>query len=131
MIDSIWPEKITEFLDFQDSNSGQLFIRYGNCNRPMSVKLVNSLLDDHSIPKGIQFSGCITRELNLWTEHRILYRIEKISNSAEYLGEMIIALGKMIMRLSRSGDNYDFGIQELDPTRSDGYYILIYALEEV
>lgn len=126
-----WPEKISEFITYQDSNSGQLFLRYGNSSRGMSTKLVNSLLDDHGLPCGIQFTGCITRELNLWTEHRILYRIEKISDSAEYLGEMITSLGKMISRLSRAGDKFDFGIQELDPTRSDGYYILIYALEEI
>lgn len=126
-----WPEKISEFIEYQDSNLGQLFLRYSNSSRGMSTKLVNSLLDDHGIPSGIQFVGCITRELNLWTEHRILYRIEKLSDSAEYLGEMITSLGKMISRLSRAGNEFDIGIQELDPTRSDGYYILMYALEEI
>lgn len=44
-----WPEKISEFIEYQDSNSGQLFLRYGNSSRGMSVKLVNSLLDDHIV----------------------------------------------------------------------------------
>lgn len=86
------------------------------------------LVDDHMLaaPGTVEFMGVIKKEFNLWNEYSILYKFPKASKN---LGSNIKSLGTMISHLPL--DKYNFGIQEVDPTQSDGYYILLYALEEI
>lgn len=90
---------------------------------------VSQLLNDFGVPSDmVEFVGCIQNEYDTFDEYMILYKFSKSKDTAEYLGECLKLLGKMITRL-RCVD-YDFGIQELDTTQPDYYYILLYGLKE-
>lgn len=90
---------------------------------------VSQLLNDFGVPSDmVEFVGCIQNEYNTFDEYMILYKFSKSKDTAEYLGECLRLLGKMIVRLKCV--DYDFGIQELDTTQPDYYYILLYGLKE-
>ncbi len=111
---------IQDFLVKLDSDGGQKF--HGDS---WDSTLVSQLLNDFGIPHGvIEFLGCIQNNYNTWTEYMILYEISKKAN----LGESLKCLGKMISRLDE--DKYEFGIQELDATQPENYYILVYGKEK-
>lgn len=90
---------------------------------------VSQLLNDFGVSSDtVEFVGCVQNEFNLFDEYMILYKFSKKKDTAEFLGECFKLLGKMIGRLRCV--NYDFGIQELDTTHPDYYYILLYGLKE-
>lgn len=111
--------KISEFL-----SSGEGIYLDGKISPKILVKLV----EDFGIPEdSLEFMGAIKKEYTMHSETSILYRFPKDSES---LGNYLKHLGTLISRIPlESGD--DFGIQELDPSRPDGYYILFYLMEEV
>lgn len=112
---------IQEFLKEYDSSCGQKFI-----GKDWDSSFVSQLLNDFGVPSEmIEFIGCIQNEFTDWNEYMILYKFSK-KDDAEYLGSCLKLLGKMITRL-RCVD-YEFGIQELDASKPDGYYILLYGL---
>lgn len=111
---------IHEFLRHLDSECNQKF--QGD---NWDSTFVSQLLNDFGVPHGmVDFLGCHQNNYNTWTEYMILYEFSKTAE----LGETLRCLGKMITRLKSSG--YEFGIQELDTTKPDKYYILIYGIEE-
>ena len=65
-------------------------------------------------------------ELNLWDEYLVLYKITKTD---KLLGKSFQVLGRVLSRIEDI-EGIELGIQEFDPTRPDGYYILIYGLKE-
>lgn len=86
----------------------------------------NSLLSKLlPVPDGFEFLGAIKKNYTTFTETSILYLLPKTGK----LGKHLIDLGDLVSRFP-IGDDMDFGIQELDPSRPDGYYILFYLLEE-
>lgn len=112
---------VQEFLKEYDSSCGQKFI-----GKDWDSSFVSQLLNDFGLPPGmVEFIGCIQNEFTDWNEYMILYKFSK-KGDAEYLGSCFKLLGKMITRL-RCVD-YEFGIQELDASKPDGYYILLYGL---
>lgn len=113
---------IQEFLKKYDSSCGQKFI-----GKDWDSSFVSQLLNDFGLPPGmVEFIGCIQNEYNTFDEYMILYKFSRSKETAEYLGECLKLLGKMITRL-RCVD-YDFGIRELETTKPDYYYILLYGL---
>lgn len=97
--------------------------------KDLESPFVSQLLNDFGIPSNmVEFVGCIQNEYNTFNEYMILYKFSKSKDTAKHLGECLKLLGKMIIRLSCV--NYDFGIQELDTTQPDYYYILLYGLKE-
>lgn len=111
--------KISEFL----SNFG-----CGCIDSKISPNLLVKFVDDFGIPEEtLEFMGAIKKEYNMYSEISVLYRFPKKSKE---LGSYLKYLGTMISRIPLE-DGMDFGIQELDPTRPDGYYILFYILEEM
>lgn len=112
---------VQEFLKEYDSSCGQKFI-----GKDWDSSFVSQLLNDFGLPPGmVEFIGCIQNEFTDWNEYMILYKFSK-KDDAEYLGSCFKLLGKMITRF-RCVD-YEFGIQELDASKPDGYYILLYGL---
>lgn len=110
--------KISEFL----SNSG-----YGYIDPKISKDLLVKFVDDFGIPDDLEFVGAMKKEYTMFSEISFLYKFPKDSKE---LGDYLKYLGNLISRIPiRNG--VDLGIQELDPSRPDGYYILFYLLEEV
>lgn len=89
-------------------------------------QFLNNVLNDSFIPSNVSVVGCMTKKFESWTEQRILYRISKEAENSEYLGDSLAYLGKWISRLNC--DNC--GIQDVSVIEPDGYYILIYGIEE-
>ena len=111
--------KISEFI----SESG---IGYIDSRIPSS--LLVKFVEDFGIPEGtLEFMGAIRKEYNMFVETSFLY---KFSKDSKEIGSCLKHLGTLISRISLT-DGMELGIQELDPTRPDGYYILFYLLEEV
>ena len=107
---------IQEFIDKGD----QIFT-----GKHFDSGFVSQLMNDFGVPKDlVEFGGCIENEYNLWNEYMILYKFSKKNHT---LGECLKTLGKIISRLENCV-NYDFGIQEIDTSRPDNYYILFYGL---
>lgn len=112
---------VQEFLKEYDSSCGQKFI-----GKDWDSSFVSQLLNDFGLPPGmVEFIGCIQNEFTDWNEYMILYKFSK-KDDAEYLGSCFKLLGKMITHLRYV--DYEFGIQELDASKPDGYYILLYGL---
>lgn len=108
---------ISDFL----SNSG-----YGYIDSKISPDILVKFVDDFGIPDGsLEFVGAIKKEYNTFLETSFLYKFPKDSKK---LGSYLKYLGNLISRLPLK-TGVDLGIQELDPTRPDGYYILFYLLE--
>lgn len=115
--------KIKNIQDFLDKIGTEKFI-----GKSFDSNFTSKLLDDFGVPEGtVEFVGCIQNEYNLWDEFMFLYRFPQ-SDSAKKLGDNLKNLGKLIGRLESVP--YDFGIQEIDPARCDGYYVLFYGLRE-
>lgn len=111
--------KISEFL----SNKG-----IGYIDPKISSNLLVKLVDDFGIPEGtLEFLGAIKKEYNMFSETSFLYKFPKNSMG---IGDYLKRLGTLISRIPVER-GVDLGIQELDPSRSDGYYILFYLLEEM
>lgn len=109
--------------DFLRVSCGSMFV-----GKNIPTNLLGQLVNENmqASPGTIEFVGILKKEFNLWNEYSILYRFPKTSID---LGSNIKALGNTISRLPLG--KYSFGIQEIDPSQSDGYYILFYALEEI
>jgi hypothetical protein len=88
---------------------------------------LNNVLNDSFIPEEISIVGCMTKKNPEWIERRILYKIDKILETSDYLGDALAYLGKRISRLGQGR----FGIQDVLVSEPDGYYILIYGIEEI
>ena len=112
--------KISEFLSL--TNGGYYY------DSKVSSELFSKLVNDHGVPSGVvEFIGAIKKEYTMHTETSLLYRFKKESGG---LGDCLKYLGTLISRIPLEG-GVDLGIQEIDPTRSDGYYILFYLLDSV
>lgn len=86
--------------------------------------LLSKAMDDFGIPSNtVEFVGGLKTGP---TEISLLYKFPKVS---EKIGNYLKFLGSLINRLPLRGET--LGIQEMDTSRSDWYYILFYLLEEV
>lgn len=121
---SIFPKTCSEYLDFLKGSESGVYIDEESLNG--SKSFLNNALNDQFIPSEVSIIGCITRKFDSWIERRLLYKIDKKSEQSSYLGEALSYLGKRISRLG-SGK---YGIQDVSVGESDGYYILIYGIEE-
>lgn len=74
----------------------------------------------------LEFIGAVKKEYTTFAETSFLYRFPKDS---ERLGDYLKNLGVQINQIPLEG--IDLGIQEIDPSKPDGYYILFYLLEGV
>ena len=85
-------------------------------------------MNDFGIPsESVEFVGAIKKEYSMFSETSLLYKFPKNSKG---IGDCLKYLGILINRIPLE-DGIDLGIQEIDPSRSDGYYILFYLLEEM
>lgn len=111
---------IKEFLKHLDSNLGTKF--HGT---DWDATFVSQLLNDFGILPGVvNFLGCVQNKYSTWNEYMVLYELSKTAE----LGESLKCLGRVISRLS-SNSGYEFGLQEVDVTKPDKYYVLIYGRE--
>jgi hypothetical protein len=121
----IFPSRCTEFLRILDGLKRNTYFDeetlQGNNN------FLNNVLNDSFIPEEISIVGCMTKKNPEWIERRILYKIDKILETSDYLGDALAYLGKRISRLGQGR----FGIQDVLVSEPDGYYILIYGIEEI
>lgn len=114
---------IQEFFREYDLRKGSVKFRGENWDN----RLVAQLLNDFGIPENtIELIGGMKNELNLWDEYLVLYKITKTD---KLLGKSFQVLGRVLSRIEDI-EGIELGIQEFDPTRPDGYYILIYGLKE-
>lgn len=94
----------------------------------VSPEFLSKLINDFGVPQNtVEIVGVLKKEYNLFSETSILYKFPKDSKG---IGDYFKYLGNMINRIPLVS-GMDIGIQELDPSRPDGYYILLYILEEV
>lgn len=63
-----------------------------------------------------------------WNEYNALFRIEKIKESAAYMGAVFEALSHLMKGLCQL-ENDGFGIQEVECGLADYYYVLIYIIK--
>ena len=121
----IFPSRCVEFLGILDGLGRETYFDeetlQGNNN------FLNNVLNDSFIPEEISIVGCMTKNNSEWIERRILYRIDKTFDTSDYLGDALAYLGKRISRLGQGR----FGIQDVLVSEPDGYYILIYGIEEI
>lgn len=121
---NIFPKTCDEYLEFLKETESGVYIDEESLNGDKSF--LNSALNDQFIPSEISIVGCVTKKSESWLERRLLYKIDKKSDQSSYLGEALSYLGKRISRLG-SGR---YGIQDVSVSEPDGYYILIYGIEE-
>lgn len=62
-----------------------------------------------------------------WVEYFALYKMKKWTDTADYLEYIFSNLAKMVSALKKL-DVDSIGLQEVDCSEADGYYILIYIL---
>lgn len=105
---------ISEFLE---STSGEKYIDPG---------VPNEIVSEFSYKSGgISLVGLLKIDFNNFREYSIIYRFPKDSST---LGLNLKNLGIILNHVSYK-DEVDIGIQEIDPTQSEGYYIMIYMLK--
>lgn len=121
---SVFPRTCSEYPNFLKGSEFSVFIDEESLNGDKSF--LNNALNDQFISPEISIIGCITKKFDSWLERRLLYKIDKKSEQSSYLGEALSYLGKRISRLG-SGK---YGIQDVSVSEPDGYYILIYGIEE-
>ena len=120
----VFPSTCTEFLAIIDGLGRSTY--FDEETLTGDNQFLNNVLNDSFIPSSVSVVGCMTKKFESWTEQRILYRISKEAENSEYLGDSLSYLGKWISRLNC--DNC--GIQDVSVIEPDGYYILIYGIEE-
>ena len=99
---------------------------YNSFDSKIDAGLLSKLVNDFGIPsETVEIIGAKKTEYNMFSETHILYRFPKTS---EGLGGCLKHLGTLINRIPLE-EGMDLGIQELDSSRPDGYYILFYLLE--
>lgn len=92
----------------------------------ISSSIVSKLLDDFGIPpETVELIGAKKSEHQRYIETVFLYKFPKTSDG---IGLCLRVLGTMVDRIPLKPDD-DFGIQEVDLARPDGYYISFYLLE--
>lgn len=121
----IFPSRCVEFLGILDGFGRDTY--FDEETLQGSNGFLNNVLNDSFIPEEISIVGCMTKNNSEWVERRILYRIDKTSETSDYLGDALAYLGKRISRLGQGR----FGIQDVLVSEPDGYYILIYGIEEI
>lgn len=121
----IFPARCIEFLDLLKGLGREYYIDEETLNG--DNQFINNVLNDQFIPNEIPVVGCLTKVFDSWVERRVLYRIDKIQDTSDYLGDALSYLGKRISRLGPGR----YGIQDVLVTEPDGYYILIYGIEEI
>ena len=121
----IFPSRCKEFLGIIDHMGRESFFDEETLQGDNGF--LNNVLNDSFIQEEVSIIGCMTRNNTSWIERRILYKIDKSKESSEYLGDALASLGK---RLSRLGQGR-FGFQDFLVTEPDGYYILVYGIEEI
>ena len=123
----IFPKDCLEFLSILKMNKQEFYLDDETVNGDKTF--LNNVINDQFIPDYIPILGCITKRCESWVERRILYRIDKKddNNSSDYLADSLFYLGKRISRLGKG----NYGIQDFLTTESDGYYILVYGIEEI
>lgn len=121
----IFPKNCLEFLSILKMNEQEFYLDDETVNGDKTF--LNNVINDQFIPNYVPILGCITRKSDTWIERRILYKIDKKSDSSDYLADALFYLGKRISRLGKG----NYGIQDFLTTESGGYYILIYGIEEI
>lgn len=93
----------------------------------ISSDLYSKLLNDFGVSsESVTFVGAKKFKYDKFSETYILYGFPKDSKE---IGKCLKNLGVLVNRIPlKPGD--DFGIQEIDVTQSDKYYIMFYLLEE-
>lgn len=121
----IFPKDCLEFLSILKMNKQGFYLDDETVNGDKTF--LNNVINDQFIPDYVPILGCVTRKSDTWIERRILYKIDKKSDSSDYLADALFYLGKRISRLGKG----NYGIQDFLTTESGGYYILIYGIEEI
>lgn len=120
----IFPKDCLEFLSILKMTGKDFYIDETTVNG--NKTFLNNVLNDQFIPEYVPILGCITKNKESWVERRILYRINKKDDCSDFLGDALFYLGKRISRLGPG----KYGIQDVLTTEDDGYYILVYGIEE-
>ena len=122
----IFPKDCLEFLSILKMNSQDFYLDDETLNG--NKEFLNNVINDQFIPDYVPILGCITKRCESWIERRILFKINKRENdTSDYLADALFYLGKRISRLGKG----NYGIQDFLTTESDGYFILVYGLEEI
>lgn len=90
-------------------------------------------LDTEKVPgvrvKTLDIEVHYNKETGNWRGYQVLYEIDKYKDMPDYLSHVFKCLGKIIYSFSHL-DISSMGIQEVDCSYSDYYYILIYILSD-
>ena len=122
----IFPKNCLEFLSILKMNGQEFYLDEDTINGDKTF--LNNVINDQFIPDYVPILGCITKKSETWIERRILYRIDKKdNNSSDYLADALFYLGKRLSRLGKG----NYGIQDFLTSEFDGYYILVYGIEEI
>lgn len=121
----IFPKDCLEFLSILKMNGHEFYLDDDTING--NKTFLNNVINDQFIPEYVPILGCITKNEKSWIERRILFKIDKKSDSSDYLADALFYLGKRISRLGKG----KYGIQDFLTSESDGYYILVYGIEEI
>ena len=122
----IFPKDCLEFLSILKMNKQEFYLDDETVNGDKTF--LNNVINDQFIPDYVPILGCVTRKNDTWIERRILFKIDKKENdTSDYLADALFYLGKRISRLGKG----NYGIQDFLTMESDGYFILVYGLEEI
>lgn len=122
----IFPKDCLEFLSILKMNKQEFYLDDETVNGDKTF--LNNVINDQFIPDYVPILGCVTRKNDTWIERRILFKIDKKENdTSDYLADALFYLGKRISRLGKG----NYGIQDFLTVESDGYFILVYGLEEI
>lgn len=122
----IFPKDCLEFLSILKMNKQEFYLDDETVNGDKTF--LNNVINDQFIPDYVPILGCVTRKSDTWIERRILFKINKKENdTSDYLADALFYLGKRISRLGKG----NYGIQDFLTMESDGYFILVYGLEEI
>ena len=90
-------------------------------------------LDTEKVPgvrvKTLDIEKHYNKETGSWREYQVLYEIDKYKDNSDYLSHVFKCLGKIINSFSHL-DICSMGIQEVDCSYSNYYYVLIYILSD-
>lgn len=105
---------------------------YGYTEKDEISKFILSL-DTEKVPgirvKTLNMKINSNTEEGDWSEYQVLYEIDKYKDMPDYLSHVFKCLGKIFNSFSHL-DISSMGIQEVDCSYSDYYYILIYILSD-
>lgn len=118
-----------------DSKIDQLLSLKGKTRLEVKSKISQKILEfDFTDTPGISLRFLETKkkveEFGSWNEFNILLEIPKLEETSNYLGYVILELSKFIKRLGLGLNIDSIGIQEINCSNPNYYYILLYILSD-